>query len=200
MQVAEKKPTHSYSHFLSLLLLCVCTHVHVCLCVNNLHAYRLTSVWQLHTFMINVAECPVQEKDGENKRKSMRRGESVAGVNTDITVLIKPSYLVAVRWPTGMTLCVSVLKWSVHHLLCVHGCICLCVCMLYLSLCQQFVCVCMCVLKFVLGSAGYRAREKEKCYRFLAQPCERKICLGGTVITSLSHPSLTPSLSPYPFT
>lgn len=34
----------------------------------------------------------------------------VAGVNTDITVLIKPSYLVAVRWPTDVTLCVSVLK------------------------------------------------------------------------------------------
>lgn len=52
-------------------------------------------------------------------------------------------------------------------------CACMCVlsmCVCFIFLCQQFVCVCMCVLKFVLNSAGDRAREKE-CYRFLAQPC-----------------------------
>lgn len=43
-------------------------------------------------------------------KKMGRRGEYVAGVNTDITVLIKPSYLVAVRWSTDVTLCVSALK------------------------------------------------------------------------------------------
>ena len=43
------------------------------------------------------------KKEVKRKEKLER---SVAGVNTDITVLIKPSYLVAVRWPTGVTLCV----------------------------------------------------------------------------------------------
>ena len=75
--------------------------------------------------MINVGVCcflfvflcvcvffPGQAKDGENRKikiKGGSRGESVAAVNTDITVLIKPSYLVAVRWPAGVTPCVSVL-------------------------------------------------------------------------------------------
>lgn len=51
-----------------------------------------------------------QAKYGGKEKKRGSRGESVAGENTDITVLIKPSYLVAVRWLTGMTLCVSALK------------------------------------------------------------------------------------------
>lgn len=38
-------------------------------------------------------------KDGENQR---RVGRMCRGVNTDITVLIRPSYLVAVRWPRGV--------------------------------------------------------------------------------------------------
>ncbi len=52
-----------------------------------------------------------------------------------------------------LSMCVRALSLSINRSVCVC------------------VCVCMCVLKFVLGSAGDRAREKEKCYRFLAQPC-----------------------------
>lgn len=63
--------------------------------------------------MINVGVCCFFVFfDGENRKikiKSGSRGESVAAVNTDITVLIKPSYLVAVRWPAGVTPCVSAL-------------------------------------------------------------------------------------------
>lgn len=36
--------------------------------------------------------------------------ESVDGVSSDITVLIKASYLVAVSWPRGVNSSVSVLK------------------------------------------------------------------------------------------
>ena len=59
-----------------------------------------------------------------------------------------------------------------------------------LSLPVNNLCVCVCVCACVCAEvcSGDRAREKEKCYRFLAQPCWRKICLGGTVITSLSPP------------
>lgn len=67
----------------------------------------------IYFFLFSFFVCfPRQAKDGENRKikiKSGSRGESAAAVNTDITVLIKPSYLVAVRWPAGVTPCVSAL-------------------------------------------------------------------------------------------
>lgn len=52
---------------------------------------------------------PWKAKDGENIMK-VGAHESVVGVNSDITVLIKASYLVAVSWPKGVNSCVSVFK------------------------------------------------------------------------------------------
>lgn len=79
----------------------------------------------------------------------------------------------------------------------VYVCVRLSVCVCALSLSMNYVCVCVCVLKFVLGSAGDRAREGGEVL-LIFSPAMRKICLGGTAITSLSQPSL-PLLS-LPFT
>ena len=85
----------------------------------------------------------------------------------------------------------------IHASSVVYACVRAC----FISPRQQFVCVCVCVCACAEVCSGDRAREKEKCYRFLAEPCWRKICLGGTVITrpppppSLFLPSLSLSLS-----
>ena len=64
--------------------------------------------------------------------------------------------------------------------------------------CVLYVCVCVhaCVCVEVCSGQGQwqSEREGEVLLIFSTQPCQRKICLGGTVITSLSHPSL-PRLS-----
>lgn len=71
--------------------------------------------------------------------------EIVAGVNTDITVLINHSYLVAVRWPAGRNVCTRA-----KVICCVRR-------VWASSLCRQRVCGCMCVLKFVLVTEGKEA-------------------------------------------
>ncbi len=91
------------------------------------------------------------------KKESWSRGECAA-VNTDITVLIKPSYLVAVRWPTAVTPCegVKMICASCVVYVCVHRS----ACVRALSLFVLCMCVCVCV--HVCGSLSWPTLVTER--------------------------------------
>lgn len=66
-------------------------------------------VYILYIFIYIFIFFPWKAKDGESTIK-VGAHQSIVGVNTDMTVLIKPSSLVAVRWPRGVNSCACVLK------------------------------------------------------------------------------------------
>lgn len=120
----------------TFMLVCTCARAHVCVCAFFLYVF----------FLFWVA------KDGENKRRVWRM---CRGVNTDITVLIKPSYLVAVRRPRGVKCtceCVKVICASSV----VYARVRLSVCERALFLCIRNLCVCVraCIYACVCVCAG----------------------------------------------
>lgn len=92
----------------------------------------------------------------------------------------------AVGWPTGMTVCVSMLMWSVHHLQCV--------CALSVSVNNLQVYACWSLFWAALVTES--EREAEELSIFSRGIATEKICLGGTVITSLFSPPSSVPLSP----
>lgn len=117
----------------------------------------------------------------------------MVGLNTNITVLIKPSYLVAVGWPTGMTVCEHA------NVICASSAVyaCVCVCALSVSVNNLQVYACWSLFWAALVTESETEREAEELSIFSRGIATEKICLGGTVITSLFSPPSSVPLSPH---